>query len=45
MNEIIVRFDVDEEITSNEIRTLLVKAIYEKDLEALDILGQIVHGL
>lgn len=45
MNEIIVRFDVDEEITSNEIRILLVKAIYEKDLEALDILGQIVHGL
>lgn len=45
MNEIIVRFDVDEEITSHVLRTLLVKAIYEKNLDALDILGQIVHGL
>lgn len=45
MNEIIVRFDVDEEIASDVLRTLLVKAIYEKNLDALDILGQIVHGL
>lgn len=44
MHEVVVRFEFTDNITSLELKTLLVRAIYEKDLEALDILGQIVDG-